>query len=981
LDRDWTLCEHGGVLTVQVLGPIRAWRGSEPLDLGPAGRRAVFGLLALAHGRPLARRELIEALWGDRPPPSATNVIQTHVKHLRRLLEPDRAARTPSTRLPNVGDGYALSLPSGTVDLSRFRELVALAAGAQRDGDRTRAAELLGGALGLWTGPPLSDVPVLADHPRVLGLVGERRSALARHAELMLATGQAAQVLPALTEDAATHELDEAAQALLVRAYAAAGQRGRAFAAYDSARRRLADELGISPGDTLTAAYLGLLGEAPAPAMAPARAQSTVNQMPGDVFGFTGRHAELAALDRLLAGGEQPIGVVTGTAGVGKTALAVHWAHRVRGAFPDGQLYVNLRGYDPRRPMSAGEALTGLLDTLGVAATEVPLDIDRRAGRFRAEVADRRLLLVLDNASSADQVRPLLPGTPACLTLVTSRNSLTGLVALHGARRLAVDPLPPSDAVALLRALVGDRVAEAPGAANRLAEQCARLPLALRVAAELAASRPTAALAALAGELVDRQHRLRLLDPGDDARAAVRTVLSWSYLHLGAAEAVAFRRLGLHPGPDFDPHAVAALAGTGVAEAHQALGVLARNHLVQPGAGDRFVAHDLLRAYAVELAEEVDPALERAAALDRLLRHHLSTASAAADALYQAERPLPAADGSFADADAARAWLDAERPTLVALCLHAAEHGRPAEAATLAGTLYRYLEGGHYADALAMHTAALRAAEQLGDEATLAGALTNLGALHRLLGDYGAAAGQLRRAIELHRRTGDRDGAARATSNLGIVEERLGEYEVAAAHQHEALAAHRRLGNRYGEAAALLNLGNVYARPGHYPQAAEHLESALGLFRGLGDRVGEASALANLGDVCASLDRYPDAADYLAEARELFHAANHRYGEAVTLSNLGRVHTRIGGCEEAAGYLRAALEIFRGIGHRYGEASALNGLGETLHTAGRNAEAHAAHSSALEIAVDTGDRDEQDRARTALSSIPTTNESKSSATR
>jgi DNA-binding SARP family transcriptional activator/tetratricopeptide (TPR) repeat protein len=981
-----------GVLVVQVLGPVRVWRGCQLLDLGPAGRRAVFGLLAVSCGRPLARRELIDALWGDRPPPSATNVIQTHVKHLRRLLEPDRRARTPSAALPSVGDGYALDLPSGSVDVHRFREHTGLAAAAEQAGDHQRVVDLLGSALGWWAGHPLADVPLLTNHPPVLALVDERRAALARYVAAAMETGQAGRALPWLADDAATHPLDEATQALLVRAFAAAGQRDRAFATYDAARRLLADELGVGPGPELTAAYLGLLTDAtaPVPPSAPPAGPATVvttgpvddpapaavNQLPGDVFGFAGRDAELLALDGLLATGSQtavPIGVVSGTAGVGKTALAVRWAHRVRSRFPDGQLYLDLHGYDSQRPVPAGEALSRLLEALGVGGADIPLDVDARVVRFRAETADRRMLLLLDNAASVDQVRSLLPGTPTCLALVTSRNSLAGLVAVHGARRFDVDPLPADDAARLLHTLIGERVARAPEAAARLADQCARLPLALRVAAELAVARPAAELADLAAELVDRQRRLRLLDPGDDPRAAVRTVLSWSYLHLDPDAALAFRRLGLHPGPDFDAPAVAALTDSDLGRARRALHTLARNSLVHTMAGGRFGAHDLLRAYATELAEELDPAVERATATARLLDHHLAVASTAMDALFPAERPyrprtgpVPAYAPRLTDADSARAWLSVEGPSLVAFCLYAAEHDRPGYAVDLAATLYRYLEGGRYTDALTMHTAALAAARRTGDPAMLGGALTNLGAMHRLLGNYGTASRHLRDAIALHERTGDRYGAARAMSNLGIVEERVGRYESAARYQHEALDMHRRLGNRYGEAATLLNLGNVYTRPGQYPRAAEYLAGALELFRELGDRVGAASALTNLGDVAASLGRYPDAASYLAEARDLFQASNHRYGEAVTLCNLGRMHTRIGGWREATQYLRTALEIFRGIGHRYGEASALNGLGETLHTAGRPEEARAAHTTALEIATGTGDDDEQDRARAGL---------------
>ncbi|MFE2757856.1 tetratricopeptide repeat protein [Actinosynnema sp. NPDC059335] len=964
------------MLAVRVLGPLGAWRDGTAVALGPAGRKAVFGLLTLADGKPVTRAELVDALWGERPPPSATNVIHTHVKHLRRQLEPGRGARSPSATLPTVGDGYALSLPRDGVDVVRFRSLVARADAVLRGDEPRHAADLLGRALRLWHGPPLADVPVLAGHPAVVTLAGEHRAALARYAEVMIATGAARDVLPLLVEDVADHQLDESAHALLVRAYTAAGQRDRAFATYDAVRRRLTEELGVGPGPELTAAYLDALDETPVDhAAPPPPAPPAVNQLPGDVVAFTGRGAELAELDRVPASGRTgvPIVVVCGTAGVGKTALALHWAHRARWDYPHGQLYVDLRGYDPRSPLTPADALGRLLDGLGVTGPDVPLDADRRAARYRAELADRRVLVVLDNASSVDQVRPLLPGTPGCLVVVTSRNSLAGLVALHGAHRLDLAPLPATDSLALLRALVGDRVGREPAAAAALVEQCGRLPLVLRVAAELAASRPGTTLAELTDELADRRRRLRVLDVGDDARAAVRTVFSWSYLQLRPEVARAFRRLGTHPGPDVEPYALAALTGTDPDDARLALDVLARNHLVQPARGGRFAVHDLLRAYAEELAVEHDPAAERSAAVERLLAHHLATASAAMDLLYPVDRPYrpvidppPTQPPPFTTADDARAWLNAERPTLVALCRFAERDGRPRYAVDLSRTLFRHLESGHYADASGIHESALRAARRSGDDALIAASLTNLGALRRLLGDYGDAAGHLHEAVELHRRTGDGYGMARALSNLGIVEERLGEYEAAAARQREALAVHRRLGYEYGEAAVLLNLGNVYNRPGHHRLAAEHMESALDLFARLDDTVGQASALSNLGDVCASLRRYPDAARHLDRARELFQRLNHRYGVAVTMCNLGNVHLRLGDWAQAHGCYASALDTFRDIGHRYGEASALNGVAEALRAAGRIGEARDAHAGALRIATETGDHDEQDRARKGL---------------
>ncbi|MER5465096.1 BTAD domain-containing putative transcriptional regulator [Streptomyces sp. NPDC002668] len=512
-------------MRIQVLGPVCVWRDGTRLDLGSPQRRAILALLAVSRGQQLPFSGLADALWGERPPASASNVIQTHIKHLRRLLEPGRPPRAPSAVLPRLGDGYALRVPYGVIDLLRFRALVAAAETARRDGGQERAAALLADALGLWQQPPLADLPFLAANLMVVALAGERRGVVAQYGEAMIAAGKSPSVLPVLEEAAAAQPLDEGAQARLIRAYEAVGRRDQAVAVYRRSRRLLVDELGVDPGPELSEAYVSVLRRRtrpPTPGHGHVPDQDATTgpvpvsvagalpaQLPADVPDFSGRDTELSALDRLLAGAEGSltavaVSVVSGTAGVGKTALAVHWAHRTRHRFPDGQLYVNLRGYDPDHPIPPGDALTRFLSVLGVPGDLIPLDVDDRASRYRTEIADRRMLVVLDNALSEEQVRPLLPGSPSCTVVVTSRDNLAGLVALHGARRIGLGPLPLPDAVALLRSLIGARVETEPGPAAALAEQCVRLPLALRVAAELAVARPSLRLADLVTELADQ---------------------------------------------------------------------------------------------------------------------------------------------------------------------------------------------------------------------------------------------------------------------------------------------------------------------------------------------------------------------------------------------------------------------------------------------------------------------------------------------
>lgn len=751
------------------------------------------------------------------------------------------------------------------------------------------------------------------------------------------------------------------------------GRQADALSELHRLRTTMVNELGIEPGAALRSLQQRILRADPTlDVRAPAITTTPVvpAQLPADIPGFLGRAGELTALDAMLVDGSM-IAALSGTAGVGKTALAVHWAHRVRAAFPDGQLYVDLRGYDPKQPMTTGEALARLLEAISVQA--VPVELDARAARYRTETADRRMLIVLDNASSVDQVRDLLPGTASCAVVVTSRDHLAGLVALHGARRLGLDPLPMDDAITLLRHLIGDRAAADPTAVALLAAQCAQLPLALRVTAELAVSRPETPLARLAEELRDGRRRLRLLDGGGHDRAAVRAVFSWSYRHLLPDAGRLFRRLSCHPGRDFDARSAAATDGLELDDAARLLGILVRANVIQSGPPGRYGMHDLLRAYAVELAAVHDSLADLRAVRGRLFDYYLAAAATATDVLYPVGRSqrndtgVPAA--LLPTTDQALAWLNAERANLLAICRYAVDHGWERHAVRLSAVLYRFLEGGgHYTDALEIHTCGVRAAGQVGDRSGQAHALTNLGLVHRLLGRYAPATDHLLRALDLHQLTGDREGEARTLSNLGIVEDRLGHAAAAGDWLRLALGLYRELDNQHGRAAVLTNLGGVRNGTGEHAQAAEHLTEALALFRAVGDQSGEASALVNLGEAEARLGNHDRAVGHFAAALALFRDMNHRYGQAIALSNLGAAYSRLGRHDEAVTRFGAALDIFRDTGHRYGEASALNGLGEALHDAGRPG-ALAEHTAALTIATETGDRDEQARAHTGTARV------------
>jgi tetratricopeptide (TPR) repeat protein len=611
----------------------------------------------------------------------------------------------------------------------------------------------------------------------------------------------------------------------------------------------------------------------------------------------------------------------------------------------------------------------------------------------------RRMLVLLDNAAGAEQVRPLLPGSPSCFVLVTSRDSLAGLVARDGARRLDLDLLPSDDAVTLLRALIGGRVDADPAAAATLAEQCARLPLALRVAAEFAAARPALTLAQLAGELAGEQRRLDLLEAGGDPRTAVSGVFSWSYRHLPAGTARAFRLIGLHPGPDLDAYAAAALTGDTLDRARDYLDLLARAHLIHPARPGRYSMHDLLRAYARHLTDTQDAATravgilgagagstgnsgdsgskggqqgEGQSALTRLFDYYLAAAAAAMDTALPAERhrlarspSSAAATPPMADPAAARAWLDTELATLVAAA-YSATRGWPGHVVSLSAIVWRCIEtGGHYADAVAIHTNVVRAARRAGDRAAEAYALNALGIVERL-GHNPRAVAYLQQALALFRETGDRFGAACALTNLGADDWRQGRYPQAASHRQQALALFREIGDHLGAARALKGLGLVECRQGRYPQAALHFQESLALYRELGDRSNEARALGNLGRVGGRLGHYPHAVHYLQQALALFREIDDTSGAASALTDLGFVASRQSRYQEATRSYQHALALFGEIGERTGEAEARNGLGEVLLAVGRPGQAHAQHTAALTLASQCRDQYEQARALAGL---------------
>jgi DNA-binding SARP family transcriptional activator/tetratricopeptide (TPR) repeat protein len=969
----------------RVLGPVEVRSGEHALAVGHPRQRAVLAVLLLEAGRVVPADLLIDRVWGEDPPASVRNVLSGYVARLKAVIG---GANDDSVWVSRRHGGYLLHAQPDLVDVHRFRDLVA-AAGDEAD---DRAQGLLRDALALWQGPALAGLesPWLNATRHTLEL--ERHAAVLDLNDVRLRQGEQGGLIGDLTGQVAAAPADERLIGQLMLALYRCGRQTEALRQFDQARRFLADELGADPGPPLRTLHEQILNADPA--LAPPStsvgngqpADQVPHQLPADVSAFTGRAGEIAALDEFLlpvassegtavrASTAAVICAVSGTAGVGKTALAVRWAHRAAAQFPDGQLYVNLRGYDPDRPVTAADALAGFLRALGVPGQAIPSDEEERAARYRSLLAGRRMLVVLDNAASVDQVRPLLPGTPGCAVLVTSRDSLAGLVARHGARRIDLDLLPLPDAVSLLGQLIGLPAAADPDAVATLAGLCARLPLALRVAAELAATRPAETLGGLVAEVRNEQARLDLLDAGGDPRTSVRAVFSWSLDALDAGTARVFRLACLHPAADFEPWAVAALAGTPVEQVRRQLSDLNRAHLIQSAAPGRYGMHDLLRAYARDLAERREGEEEMHAATSRMNDHYLNAAAVAMNAVFPAERdrrppiePAASAVQPMADSAAALAWLDAELAALIAVTAHAAEHGRPRHAIRMAATLARYLDSSaRYVEARSLHGFAYWAACQVGDRAAEGRALNGLGAAAFCLAGYDVADDLFCRAADLFRETTDRASEGRALHNLGWVRWGQGRYQAAADLFQQELTLFRETGDRGAQAGAVDGLGVVAMHQGHYDVAVGYHRQALSMFDDAGDRRGAALSLANLGAVCDRQGHHQQALGYYEQAMALFRQVGERANEARMLANIGRDYHQQGRFQDAADHLTRALEFDRDSAHQWGEIKDRIGLGDVLLAVAQPGQARAHYAAALGQAVQIGDMYEQARAHDGL---------------
>jgi DNA-binding SARP family transcriptional activator/tetratricopeptide (TPR) repeat protein len=879
--------------------------------------RCLLGVLLLELNRTVTVHRLADLLWDGDAPDLARRAIHSHVSRVRAVLAP-----AGDVTLTSVGGGYRLEGDPETVDAHRFRAMVDDAAALVDADERLRRRRA---ALQLWRGRLLEDAAGPWLHDRLCAELEERRMVAVE--DLMadsLVLGRERAVLPELAELSRQHPGRERLIEVHMRALHRAGRKGEALELFARTRTYLTDELGLDPGPALREAQREVLRDT-IPSSGPAGSSPVPRQLPPDVAGFTGREAHLELLDALLPGddvGAIPVVVaIAGPPGVGKTALAVHWAHRVADRFPDGQVYVNLRGFDASGPpMHPAAAVRIILDALHVPVHHMPPSPEARVGLYRTLLAQRRMLLVLDNARDTVQVRDLLPGSAGCAVVVTSRNRLAGLVASDGAHPVTLGVLGTEESRRLLhRRLGADRTRAEPAAADEIAARCAGLPLALAIAAARAAAHPDFPLGAVAAELDEAQGRLDALSDPDD-HTGLRAVFSWSYSALGAPAARLFRHLALHPGPDVGAAAAAALNEIDMPRARRLLAELTTTHLIDEHAPGRYVMHDLLRAYATELAASNDAPPDQRAGRRRLLDHYLHTAHAAAMLINPQRHPIvmdPATpDGvsePLGDATDAMAWLTREHAVLLAAIEQAHRTGFDAHAWRLAWTLVDFLRRqGHWHEWRHTQHVALDAGRRLDDPYAQGVAHRALASACSHLERHDEAHAHLRRALDLFGQHGDDLSEAHVQLDMGVVLGRQGRYRQALDHAERATAGYTRTGSTAARANALNGIGWLHAQLGDYGRAVQYCREALILQQKADDPM-VASTLDSLGYAHHRLGDQAEAADCYRRALVLVRAQGDRFREADVLSRLGDVHLAAEELAAARGAWQNALDILQAI--------------------------------------------------------------------
>ncbi|MFF8972272.1 BTAD domain-containing putative transcriptional regulator [Streptomyces sp. NPDC014995] len=947
------------MLRFDVLGPVRAWRGEESLATGSPQQRALLAALLLREGRTATAAELIDALWGEEPPSQALAAVRTYASRLRKVLDPGV--------LVSESGGYAVrGLGEGALDLAVAQELATEAEKARGAGDLCHAREVLNRALALWNGEALAGVPGPYAEAQRVRLEEWRLQLLESRLDMDLEQGCHAEAVSELTALTAAHPLRERFRELLMLALYRSGRQAEALAVYADTRRLLAEELGVDPQPALRELQRRILqadpdlAEPSAPAAEPTSAPVRPAQLPATVPDFTGRSSFVAELSEVLAGASGPEGAgsgrvmavsaLAGIGGVGKTTLAVHVAHRARSAFPDGQLYVDLQGAGGRAA-EPETVLGSFLRALGTADSAIPDSLEERAALYRSVLDGRRVLLLLDNARDAAQIRPLLPGTAGCAALVTSR---VRMVDLAGAHLVDLDVMSPDEALALFTKIVGqERVAAEREAALDVVAACGFLPLAIRIAASRLAARRTWTVSVLAAKLADERRRLDELQAGD---LAVKATFELGYGQLEPAQARAFRLLGLADGPDISLAAAAAVLDLPVEETEDLLESLVDTSLLESAAPGRYRFHDLVRLYARACAERDEwPPSERGAALSRLLDFYLATAAG----VYAIERPgdrlVNHLEGTeyprlgFEDRHRAQDWLYSEANCLLACVRQSVGGDVLRRAVDLLWASKDLAESG--ANAREYEAAARTlcdAARDMRDARAEGRARTALTHAHVVAGRFKEADDEARQAMELAARARDPLPGCCAPNDRGIIAIYENRHADGERYLQQAIDNFRADGNDVGEASALCNLSRIHLATGRTSSAIELAQQGIDIY----DRMGLTLRLANgryaLGIALTQAGRLSEALEQLTEALALFHDNRQPLWEGVTHFRIAEAHLAAQRPTLAAGHAEQAIAL-RGIGGEWRRGTVLTVLGKALAAVGQSDRARACWQEALSI--------------------------------
>lgn len=969
------------MLKFAVLGEVRAWRGETELDLGSKQRRALLAVLLLRSGRSATVPELIDGVWGEHPTPSAVGALRNHILHLRRVLEPDRPSGSPPSVLVGFGGGYALRLPPGVVDVEQVEDLLQEIQ-AERIADESAqqvesVRDRLEAALRRWSGTPLAGLPgPYADRQRTQ-LVERRLALLEQRIELDLQLGRYAEVIAELSPLCAEHPMREQTRGLLMTALYHAGRQAEALAVYADTRRALIERLGIEPGQQLAELHHRILrGELPTPRreepvaepvapVAPRRGQARIAQLPADVADFTGRGAAARRIMDWLTrtdGCAVPVCAIGGMGGIGKSALAVHVAHRIRDRFPDGQLHVDMHGFAPARGRGPGEqaataaidALGDFLRALGVPEGEIAPTLPERSAQFRSCLDGKRVLVVLDNVRDVDQVRPLIPGTPGSAVLVTSRSALAEMPAMLGVR---LDTLATAEAHSLLSGIAGERrVAAEPAAVEGILAACGGLPLAVRIVGARLAARPNWSLTWFAERLVDEQHRLAALRTGD---LAVEAAFRLSYDQLDPGQARAFRMLAVPDVAEISLDGAAAILGIDHILVEELCESLVDLNLMETTAEGRYTYHDLLRLFARDLQPDPSASQPAHGPLLRLLDFYLATVKNVV-AVCNPGTKLPehlrvtgATGLSFGDSVAAVAWLNAERPNLVTLHQQSAHVRGPALAlsADIAWATAELIDGGPNCQELARSLRQLLdAALEVGDREVECRIRVALGALCAdSLGDLREGRDHQRIALSLNagsitgtRLTAFAAALLAASTRMGV------ESAASLAHAERAIRLARRVDDRAIECQCLVHMAKTLSDAGRFAEAEERARQARMLARQLGNPGLEATALQEVGASRGFQGDHQAAIELCDQAVRLARRAGLILREGWALARLGQMYMLAGQLERGEESADAALRVLTRATGPLHRARVLVLHGILLQALGRTEQSYCVLRSAAE---------------------------------